>query len=381
MAPATWKVRPRGIATVTGLELKQRIRSKRWYVALILWFFFTVGLALTVFLGASVLGGNPGEGGLWQRTGVIVFTMVTFSTVFALLLVLPAMSAGSINGERTGGTLATLQASLLSPAEIVAGKILASWITGMVFVVLAFPVIAGSGLVSGSGVLYLLRVFLTLAILSFFIVAVGVGLSSLTQRQLGSVVLAYLMVTGATMILPVFFAFSVPLLMMEREVTAHHMEYLSDPYTSSNPGAGDRGDYCVEEKRRVEVPLTEVTAPLLYLNPIVIVSAASPAIPDEYGGANPPLGGDDFQRVDGLQLVREGVSMAGNPTHPSLHNSCYEGALDQDGNPVEIPALPRTFTWLWGVLIWALAAVGSFVVATLRVRAPHGRLPKGQRIA
>ena len=34
---------------------------------------------------------------------------------------MPALSAGSINGDRTAGTLATLQASLLSPLEIVLG--------------------------------------------------------------------------------------------------------------------------------------------------------------------------------------------------------------------------------------------------------------------
>lgn len=111
LRPGSYALRWRGLRLVTlSLELRQRLRSKRWYVALAVW--------TLVMMGIGALGLGPTlYSAQWEDIGPIaamVFSPQMILVLFAMLLVVPALSAGSINGDRTAGTLATLQASLLS---------------------------------------------------------------------------------------------------------------------------------------------------------------------------------------------------------------------------------------------------------------------------
>ncbi|WP_341856699.1 hypothetical protein [Brachybacterium sp. GPGPB12] len=96
-----------------------------------------------VMMGIGALGLGPTlYSAQWEDVGPIaamVFSLQMILVLFAISLVVPALSAGSINGDRTAGTLATPQASLLSPTEIVLGKPLAGFLTGLAFLVLALP--------------------------------------------------------------------------------------------------------------------------------------------------------------------------------------------------------------------------------------------------
>ena len=55
------------------------------------------------------------------------------------LLVTPTLASTGINGDRNAGTLATLQVTLLTPAEIAAGKLLAAWAAACAFLVASLP--------------------------------------------------------------------------------------------------------------------------------------------------------------------------------------------------------------------------------------------------
>lgn len=107
----TLSLRPRGLWLVTSLELRQRLRSVRWYVALVVW--TLVLLAIGALGLAPTLYTAQWEG--LEPVAAMIFSLQIVLVLFAMLLVVPALSAGSINGDRSAGTLATLQASLLSP--------------------------------------------------------------------------------------------------------------------------------------------------------------------------------------------------------------------------------------------------------------------------
>ena len=47
---------------------------------------------------------------------------------------MPALTATSVNGDRDAGVLATLQTTLLSAADIIVGKLLASLVMALTFV-------------------------------------------------------------------------------------------------------------------------------------------------------------------------------------------------------------------------------------------------------
>jgi hypothetical protein len=125
-----------GVATVAAQEFRLRIRSGRWRWLLASWF----GVLL-LFTTLSWLASPPppllpdGERGRPMYDALILFVLAV------ALFVAPALTAQSVNGDRERGTLATLQVTLLTPAEIALGKLAAAWGTALVFLALSLPLV------------------------------------------------------------------------------------------------------------------------------------------------------------------------------------------------------------------------------------------------
>lgn len=352
-------LRPRGVWLVTSLELRQRIRSVRWYVALGLWTLVLIGIGLLVLGPTAMLSG-------WEyidQTAAIVFSLQMILVLFAMLLVIPALSAGSINGDRTAGTLATLQASLLSPLEITLGKLLAGWVTGLAFLVLAMPSVLPTALLGGIGPLYLLRVVAMIAALALCITAIGLGLSAITARQLGSVVLAYVIVFGVTVVAPILWGTSASFLQEEREVTTYNHVYTADS-TSSPPE-------CREEVGERSVVRLDLSQPLMWPNPVVLLADVAPTV-----DLDAPRAGEE--NVDVLQMLQAGMRFATDPTHPQNFNSCFE---DDEGYPEHLGEPADRPIWPLGLGMWMLVGAGSVALTTWRLAVPITRLGRGIRIA
>lgn len=359
-------LRPRGVWLMASLELKQRIRSKRWYVALGAWTLVLLGLGLVVLAPTAMFAGT------WfsvEQTAAVMFSVLAILVLFALMLVLPALSAGSINGDRSAGTLATLQATLLSPLEIVLGKLLAGWLTGLVFLALALPALLPTGTIGGVGVLYLLQVLALLAVLALCVTALGLGLSALTQRQLGSVVLTYVLVLGATVALPVVWGSSAAVLQQDREVTTYSPTYIDTP-------DGEELDQVVCEKNveKRKVARLDWSQPLIWPNPVIMLADVSPRLSS--------LDADekkDPYHQDALRVISLGVRTAVTPLAPGHYVWCSE---DADGYPADIDRNPTALpVWPFGLVMWLAVATGSVAVATKRLSVPIKRLGKGTRIA
>ena len=103
----TWGLTWHGVRTVAALELRQRVRSTRWIVALVVWFVVVGGITALV---TGALGALDEDA---QNNGAIVFGAVTFLVLGLGLLVTPTLTSTAVNGDRAAGTLATLQVCLL----------------------------------------------------------------------------------------------------------------------------------------------------------------------------------------------------------------------------------------------------------------------------
>ena len=353
----TLSLRPRGLWLVTSLELRKRLRSARWYVALAVW--------TLVLLGIGGLGLAPtlytAQWDSIEPAAAMIFSLQIILVLFAMLLVVPALSAGSVNGDRTAGTLATLQASLLSPLEIVLGKLLAGFLTGLAFLVLALPSVVPIALLGGIGPLYFLRTVLVIVLLTLCVTAVGLGLSAITQRQLGSVVLAYVIVFGVTAVLPIAWGSSAIFLQQEREVTSYYSTF------SDDPGA----QRCTAETRTEQVPRIDLSMPLLWGNPVVLLAEAAPPVPED-------IWRHEEENLDVLRLVKSGVRAAAPNTHPPQNN---HSEPDQAGYPADLGAPPNRPVWPMGLGLWLLAGGASLAVAVRRLAVPIRRLGAGTRIA
>ena len=133
-----------GVFAVVGMELRQRLRSRGWYIMLGIWFgLIWLVAALTWiswkaqtnrtdfdYVDPAMLAHGPGS---------LIFEVVLAFVLLFGLLVGPAFSANAISGDRAGGTLAIMQVTLLRPGQILWGKFLASWVAALAFLVVSVP--------------------------------------------------------------------------------------------------------------------------------------------------------------------------------------------------------------------------------------------------
>src|SRR5690554_7792587 len=105
--------------TVAVHEFRLRLRAGRWRALLAAW--FVALLLLTALLRSALV--ESGQ----QRPGTDMFGGLMLVMLALALLVVPALTAQSVNGDRMRGVLATLQTTLLTPAEIAVGKLVAAW--------------------------------------------------------------------------------------------------------------------------------------------------------------------------------------------------------------------------------------------------------------
>jgi ABC-type transport system involved in multi-copper enzyme maturation permease subunit len=406
-----WRLSVNGLRTVTELELKQRIRSRRWIVALAVWFVVIGAITSLVILATTRLIGpedNP------QNPGPMAFALNVFFVLGMGLIIAPTFTATSINGDRSAGVLATLQATRLSAAEIAIGKLLAAWLTALVFLVVGLPFIAWS-MVSGSISLWqVVACFAVVFLLVAIVCAIGLGWSALLSRPAGSTVLTYLSVVALTVISTFVMALMAPLVRSTDEVRvwglppAIQTQYQAqiDDFWKDHPDGDGTGlpqppiDKCTWNTEKTENVHLERVWWITVINPFVIVADAAPLPAEAYADLNSYA----TRAADPLALIRLGVRSMSQPPATERDDcvnlyaqSGYNVEYDSDGTahvttasgvPVNVqsPVKRRPVTvdspiWPWGLGANLLLGAGFLWVAVRRLTVPYGQLAKGTRVA
>jgi ABC-type transport system involved in multi-copper enzyme maturation permease subunit len=371
---STWRVSWSGLRTVAVLELRQRVRSTRWIVVLVIWFVALLGLTLLVrsavhaSLGPSDSGLGVSPQQLDEYAAASVFGIVVFLVLALGGLVAPALTATSVNGDRSAGVLAALQTTLLTPAEIAVGKLLAAWATAMALLAAALPVLGWAYLDGGTPVTRLLATLAVLALTLLVVCAVGLGWSAVAARSSSSTMLTYLTVLFLGLGLPILFAVSAPLV---QETKTVQVRRLQEPEVGPDGQLTDPGDCVTATEPRTEFR-TERTWWLLAANPFVVVADSAP--PVRLTGA--------FGIGDPLTAIRDGVR--GLRLGPEqVVDECFQS--DQTFQEAErarqraADALPAT--WPFGLAFDLVLGAVFTVIAVRRLRAPARALPRGTRVA
>ncbi|GAA1859085.1 ABC transporter permease [Myceligenerans crystallogenes] len=357
-----WSVSWHGLRTMTRLELRQRIRSTRWRTALGLWV-VAVGVITGLTTWALRDPAVTGDGDL----GGMIYGIVVCFVLFLGLLVAPTLSSGSINGDRNAGTLATLQVTLLSPAEIVLGKLAAAWIAALSFLVVSVPFVLWALAAGGVSALSLVGTLLMLAVVLGIVCAIGLGFSALVTKPSASAVLTYLTIGTITAVLPILFGLLAPLTTTTEQVRVWTA-------TSYDTASGLSED-CEWETRTEEVWHHELTWWMLAPNPFVLVADAQPL----------EQGPDGMEEPDGLSplgALQYGVRWL-MTDEGAERNECWisDSADGLDPNGPREPQLTDQMAWPWGLGMNLLLGVGGVVVAVGRLRIPARELPRGTRVA
>lgn len=366
-APAvgTWTLTWHGVRTVAALELRQRVRSSRWKVALLVW--FAVVAAITLLAGGVLLFVDEG-GTDTQSRGVALGAVVTVLVLGLGLLVTPTLTSTAVNGDRGAGTLATLQVTLLSPVEIALGKLLAAWASACAFLVVSLPFYVIALLMGGVPVWTLPRVLLLTALLLAAVCGIGLGWSARAARPAGSTVLTFVTVAALTVFSPVFFGLTYPFLSSTQEVQVYGVpdEYWASLDDEDLASSTPPDPTCELFTAQRTVAHTEATWWLLAINPFVIV--ADGALPGTSDGTASVV--DEVRETtQGLRATRLGA--------PAVLDECW--TEDRDGAPAERDAAGPI--WPYGLAANLLLGALGFVTAVRRLRIPQRTLPRGTRVA
>jgi len=348
-----------GLRTVARQEFRLRIRAGRWRWLLGLWFGVVVGFAVLLRLGLAAV--TPAEDD--RPLGPPVFGGVMLFVLGLGLLIVPALTAQSVNGDRERGTLATLQVTRLSAAEIGLGKLAAAWGTALAFLALTLPVVLWAliegGLPLGNVVVTLSVVGLLLGV----VCALSQALSAVFARSITSALLSYLTVFALTV--GTLIAFGLATALTSEAATVTYEQPAFDPQTGEViPGGGT-----TTETYRTTRLRPDQTWPLLTPNPFVILADSAPRL-DRH--IDPRTGREVARPLDPLGELGDAVREARRPPRDNVSYGLDSGTTVRGGTgPL----------WPYGLIVDLLLAVGAASVTVRRLRTPIRKLARGVRIA
>jgi ABC-2 type transport system permease protein len=338
-----------GILTVAEQEFTIRIRAGRWRWLLGAW--FAVLTVVTVLIRLAV---ETVDAGRAQDKGVVVYGGLTLLVLGLALLVVPTLSAQSVNGDRERGTLATLQVTRLTAGDIAVGKFLAAWGTSLVFLALMLPPVLYAMTQGGVPLGRVVAVTFVVALILGSVIAVALCLSSLLNRTTTSGVLAYLVVFALTVGTTVTFALALAL--------------STESYTQRVPGfCPDTVGACPDQTFEGQRTRPDRVWWLLAPNPFVILADAAPKLPPETAAE---------------KLRREALDLRGVHVSNLRDSDPLSGLGDAVRDAHKRPgAVNGSPVWPWGLGFDVLLGAGALWLTARRLQTPTRTLPMGQRVA
>ena len=347
------------VRTVAVLELRQRVRSTRWRVMLIVW-----GVVLVLLCGGlTALAGM--SGGRHEEIVPILYDLTLGFVLGIGLIVAPTLSATSINGDRADATLALLQATALRSHEIVVGKLLAAWLAALAFLAVAAPFLLAFTMTGGASWTALVGHLLILAVSLGAVCAVGLGLSAATARPSASAVLTYLVVTALVIGTPI---------MMTLSTTAVHGKQRSIVYSTDYDESTNNKQVCEKDPDiyTSDIVHWERIWWMLVPNPFVAlgdVSARAPVTDLDPRTSYSPL------RELGLSVDTMRTPQPAEVVSYYCGNNSHSTWDDDVRRPEHLVFWPAT------LLVLGLLGAWSLVSASRRLRTPVRALARGTRVA
>ena len=367
---------PQGIATVARQEFRLRIRAGRW--RWLLGAFFLVLLAFTALLRTGLSNLPPEE---LPYKGTVIYGGLMLFVLGLALLVVPALAAQSVNGDRERGTLAVLQVTRLSAGDIAVGKLAAAWGTSLVFLALTAPLVGYAMTQDGVPVGRVVVVTVVLALLLGTVCALSLFLSSVLSRTTTSGVLAYLLVFALTIGTLIVFGLATAVT-AERFTVTFEVPCPSEVEPPVRPGEPFPPAPVPAQPGQFEVCGTDTyessrsrmdrTWWLLSPNPFVVLADAAPRLPEqEPGSVSTGVRAADLDPLGQIGREVRGLRRIPMP-------------VDEQGmvapEPDDVEQVPPA-VWPTGLAVNVLLGGGALLLTARRLRTPTRTLPKGQRVA
>src|SRR5689334_15270069 len=152
-------------------ELRGRMRGSRAFIVLTVYLLILSAVTLLLY---AALGANPGTDlNAGRRIGKALFLTIATVALIEVCMITPALTSGSIAGEKERQTYDLLVASLLSPWQIVWGKLGAALAFAMLLILAVVPVMSLAFLFGGVTLAEVLIALVGLVTTAVFYATVG----------------------------------------------------------------------------------------------------------------------------------------------------------------------------------------------------------------
>ena len=170
-------------------EIKMSVRTVRFALLIMTFNGILAVLSLLSLYGAI---NRSRFFGSVQFTNVIqTYSTVAFIEFSMFMLLVPAITAGSISGEKERRTLDLLLTSRMSAVSIIIGKLTASLHMVRILVISSLPVLSFVFIFGGIRIRDLLSVLVALLITGTFAGSVGILFSTISRKTMTATVLSY----------------------------------------------------------------------------------------------------------------------------------------------------------------------------------------------
>lgn len=203
---------------VWQMEIKTRMRS--WRAPGILTTYLTLlgGIFLMIYY-LTVIEGNAQS----SEIGIQMFAVLATLQFVLINFVVPALTAGTISGERERQTLDILLTTKLTPFKIILGKITASLSFVLILIIASLPLFSLVFLMGGVSPTDILRMLAIYIFIALYFGSMGIFYSTLIKKSQMATVLTYL-----TMLLQYSLTYFIPA--FYREVISKGENFIDLPF-------------------------------------------------------------------------------------------------------------------------------------------------------
>ena len=183
------------IRKVLPIYEKESMTSSRTVRLTVIVMSFNLILALVSLLQLQLMVRDSSYYGEMSYSSLLhMYMLVAVFEAVIVLFVVPALTAGSISGERERQTLDLLLCTRLRPVDIVVGKLLSCIGTVFVMMITSLPILALVYIYGGLSVADLAQLFLCLSVTTLMIGSISIYFSARMKRTTMATVLSYLVV-------------------------------------------------------------------------------------------------------------------------------------------------------------------------------------------
>lgn len=200
-----------GINPLMAKELRAHMRGARAWAVLTTHIGIVSGIALLLYMGVSLASPASGVGNASQ-VGSALFYVVVGLQIVLVSFVAPAFTVSAISGERERHTFDLLRATLLTPGQIVWGKLIPVLAYVLLLVLATIPLFSLAFLLGGIEPAQLAAALCVILASAALFTTLGLFVSSRAGDTLSAIVVTSAIVAGIVIGLSVLALLALPAL-------------------------------------------------------------------------------------------------------------------------------------------------------------------------